>query len=733
MTMHPRDHRRLNLRSRLIFLVLLGGFILLFQLPVGWSNAADAPATAVVATKLSPGLTLTFGSNGAVDARDARLVALLVPAGTPASPFLPVGPFKATWTGVITTRIKDTYRFAAEGRGTLSFTLNDKPVLNLTGDFTNQPSLAIVLKKGKNRLVVTYQSAADGDANVRLLWATEGKPFEPIPPTSFSHDATNDVLARHTELRAGRELVATMRCMNCHQGTTGSMPESKQDAPNLTDIKSRLNANWVAYWVANPKALRPTASMPRVFRHDPAKPEPSTNAESVDVAAYLCGPSENQADATAVTTDPAILARGARVFTGLGCVACHVAPAVTDSDPTLNRVPLKYVRAKFKAGALHDFLLKPEAHYAWIKMPNFHLTEAEATAVAAWLWSGCKADALPPPGGIPNAANGKMLFETSGCLNCHATGDVAPKPAAVVDLTRADWSHGCAMVGSEKGVDYAFTPEQQQALHAFAATEWKPTLDRDPLPEFASRQMTALRCNACHSVDANDNVWANLDTEINSIQEGLPPRPPSTETKGNDAAGSKIAAGSITVFDTEPQGDQSRPPLTWTGEKLRPSWAASFIAGKVSYKPRMWIAARMPAFASRADLLAQGMAMSHGCPVTDEVRPPVDQPLAEIGKPLTSQTSFGCVKCHACGDQPAVAPFEAFAPNLSHVSDRLKHSYYTHWMRNPQYYLPGTKMPSFADADGNTPYKEVLNGVAADQYEAIWQYIQAGDHIVPAQ
>jgi hypothetical protein len=62
----------------------------------------------------------------------------------------------------------------------------------------------------------------------------------------------------------------------------------------------------------------------------------------------------------------------------------------------------------------------------------------------------------------------------------------------------------------------------------------------------------------------------------------------------------------------------------------------------------------------------------------------------------------------------------------------LRHDYYQRWMRNPQVYLHGTKMPSFGNAEGKTPYKDVLGGDAAAEYGAIWQYLQAGEKIVPA-
>jgi mono/diheme cytochrome c family protein len=698
--------------KRYIFIALVIAFIAIAQLPWQWSNhpnhvLADAPALAPAA-KLVPGLTLSFQdpSGKTVDARDARLVALMVPANTPASPALAPGKFTAVFTGLLTTKIKDTYRFAAEGRGDLTVTLNDKPLIDLHGDFANHPTDPVLLKKGKNKLVVKYTSPNDGDAVIRLLWAASGKTLEPISPNIFLRDESDEALTAHQAVRQGREIVASMRCIACHQGITGNMPELTQDAPNLAEIKTRLNTTWVANWINNPKALRPTATMPRLFHE-----RETLDDRAGDIAAYLT------TSDTPVTpaSDPAILARGARLFTGLGCVGCHVAPGVTDSDPTLNRVPLKYVRAKFKPEALLDFISKPEAHYAWIKMPSFHLSKDEAISLGSWLLANCAPDALAPLTKNFNGDNGKILFETSGCLNCHATGNSQPIAPAATDFARADFTRGCVADDPShigKGVDFSLTDDQRQSIRAFVATDWKPMLQRDPAPEFTARQMTLLRCNACHSMDGRDNLWANLDTEISTIEQNLPPRPDN---------------------DPEPKGDQSRPPLTWTGEKLRPSWMTAFIAGEIPYKPRQWVFARMPAFASRAELLTKGLTLSHGCPTADEGRPAIDQNLADIGKALTGQTRFGCVKCHAVAEQAALAPFEAEAPNFSHVESRLRHEYFTHWMRNPQYYLPGTKMPSFADVNGQTPYKDVLNGDAAAEYEAIWNYLRAGEKIVPEQ
>lgn len=708
------------MKSRFVFIAGVLAFVILMQLPWQWSRhsavIADVTTPAPV-VRLVPGLTLSFQTAGGetVDARDARLIALNVPAGESASPFLPPGAFQATFTGMLENKIKDTCRFAAEGRGDLLVTLNDKPILELHGDLANHPTDPVAIRKGKNKLSVLYKSPGDGDAVLRLLWAPSGKQLSPVTLVTkqiqLTHDSTDAVLLAHRAVRQGRELVASLRCMACHQGVTGSMPEMTEDAPNLVDLKSRLNQTWVAYWISNPRALRPTAMMPCLF-HSSAKQdgEPVIDDRAGDIAAYLTA-----ADAPEVpAADPVVAAHGARLFTGLGCVGCHVAPKVTDSDPSLNRVPLKHVRDKFKPEALREFLKKPEAHYAWIKMPNFHLSDVEATALSTWLLSVTKQE-LQPVKQAFNADNGKKLFESSGCMNCHAVGKTQTITPGAPDFASADFKRGCLADDRSqiaKGVDFQFTAEQIASIRALIASDWKSALQRDNLTEFAARQTAALRCNACHSIDGVDSVWSNADTEISSIEQNLPPRPDT---------------------DPEPKGDQSRPPLTWTGEKLRPSWMAAFIAGEIPYKPRTWLFARMPSFASRAYPLSRGMAMTHGCPVQDETRPPADAKLAEIGKSLTAQTGLGCVKCHAVADQAALAPFEAEAPNLAHVDARLRHDYFSRWMRDPQYYLPGTKMPSFANADGQTALKDVLGGDAAAEYEAIWNYLRAGDKIEPAQ
>ena len=248
---------------------------------------------------------------------------------------------------------------------------------------------------------------------------------------------------------------------------------------------------------------------------------------------------------------------------------------------------------------------------------------------------------------------------------------------------------------------------------ASIAAALKTSLDslaHDTRSEFAERQVHALNCVACHVRDGVPDVWAGLTEEAAKVTAALPP------------------------VEESIVGDQSRPDLTWVGEKLRPQWMASFIAGEIDYKPRPWLKARMPAFASRAKLIAEGFALQHAFPTEAAPLPPSDPQQAELGRKLVGrQGGFSCIQCHAVVDMKAFGAFEAQAINFMYTSERMNHDYFHRWVRDPQRYQPGTRMPQYADNAGKTPYKDILNGDAHPQFESIWQYLLQGRKMNPPE
>jgi len=83
---------------------------------------------------------------------------------------------------------------------------------------------------------------------------------------------------------------------------------------------------------------------------------------------------------------------------------------------------LKDVRLKLNRNWIPVWLKKPTDFRPTTKMPNFRLTDHQIQAISAYIWQSGFRDSIPKhkPG---NAAHGKELFETRGCLACHSIGE----------------------------------------------------------------------------------------------------------------------------------------------------------------------------------------------------------------------------------------------------------------------------------------------------------------------
>lgn len=621
------------------------------------AQAADRPQ----------GLTLSLASGSTTDHVVWPNAQLHVPAGDSASPFLPPGPFTATWSGLVAVELRSDYRFHIEGAGEVRLSLNGNEVLNGKLSPTNSLSSEPVrLTKGTNALLLTYTSPAQGDSFVRLYWSNPETPRNPIPGAVLSH-IPSDSLRAAERAHAGRDLFADARCVRCHEvGATPRMPDLDLDAPTLTGIGSRRGHGWLVDWVLNPHSLQPGTIMPAVFKG----PDARANAEAV--AAFLSslsGPAPEPVPAGDAEA-------GRALYEKLLCATCHNPPDATEPDPT--KISQKNVKSKFKPGALADFLLKPSRHYAWIRMPDFKLSPAEASHLAAHLLAhAAEGTAGSGPDDEALRSKGRKLVESSGCLNCHmlegAKSSLAAKPLS--DIPAARWTAGCladSIPDSSPAPAYRFTAEQRDNLRAFAATD-RLSLTRHTAADFLNRHSTHLQCTACHGHHEEFPSWDIL------------------------------------------------------GGKLRPEWAGPFIAGQDPWKPRPWLEARMPGFPAYARHLAEGLATRHGLPpVTPADAPPVAADIENGRKLVSANGGFSCTSCHGVGEFGATAVFEAPGINLAWSVQRLQQEYYQRWLRSPMSVDPNTKMPGYFDEEGNSPLPEFYEGNGPKTIHAVWQYLQLG-------
>lgn len=645
-----------------------------FSLSHGFRLSSAATVLAVLVSLLpargadaASGVLFSVTSGGVTDLEVTPNVWLNVPAGQPATPFVPPGPFTARWEGSVAADLRAEYSFIAEFSGEVKLTVNGTLALEAKGEGTQpEVSRAVKLNKGPNPFLVEYASPAKGDAFLRLYWTNSETPRNPIP-LGILTPATNAALAAAMKVRAGRDLWFESRCVRCHV-TSGTAPELSMDAPTFNGIGSRRSAAWMAKWIENPSALRPGTPMPQVF-HGAGAAEKATA-----VAAYL-GSLQGTAPAAGVPGD---VESGKALFEKLHCGACHVTPGGTEDRPGL--ISQKQVKAKFTPASLRAFLQKPEEHYAWIRMPNFRLSAEEAGNLAAYLESVADpAEAATPAADDALIARGKTLVAESGCLNCHtldgAKSTLVAKPLSELGADR--WTAGCLAASPAEGSKaprYAFSDEDRAGMKAFAATD-RASLSRSTDSDFLARQSRHLNCQECHGKFEGFPHW-------------------------------ELLYG-----------------------KLKPEWAARFIAGGEAWKPRPWLDSRMPAFPAYATGLARGLATVAGLPPVSPADPvPADAAaLATAGQKLVSANGgFSCISCHGVGDFAATQVFEAPGINLAHSVERLQPDFYRRWLRAPTSVDAESKMPVYFDETGRSPLPDVLEGDGPKTIAAIWEYLRLG-------
>jgi mono/diheme cytochrome c family protein len=631
--------------------------------------AASARAQPV---KTEPGLALTYTVGAASDTVSAPNAWLYVPAGQPPTPFLSAGKFTATFTGFISVDLRGDYLFKAEASGTVKVELGTNIVLEFTGDGkkASEPTKPVRLGKGNNALKVTFTSPASGDAMLRLLWSEKGSLWEPVHAGMVSRAVGNESLVQQNKLRLGRELFFEARCAKCHTTDAGA-PELTMDAPSFEGIGVRRHFGWMANWILDPKAQRATATMPKLLHG------PTAQADAEAIAAFLASQTGAR-DAGELKNDDESIESAKKLVEALHCTGCHNVPNIGDPDAT--KLNLTHVNAKFPPAALLAFLKNPGTHYAWTRMPKFNFKDGEAEQLAGFLSSIAPMAKQPgPPTDAAILARGKQLVQSNGCLNCHTLKlDNQFKAKPLAELAAAQWTAGClAEAAAGKAPHYDFARAEREALQAFAATD-RASLKRHVPVEFADRQARNLNCTSCH--------------------------------------------GQLDGF--------TRYELL--GGKLKPEWMAQFIAGETKYKPRHWLAHRMPAFPKYAADFAIGLAMTHGFPPQTPAEPPLDVELAKVGQKLIGvDGGFSCISCHSVGTAKAAQVFESEGINFSYAVERIQRAYYERWTRNPLRIEPQTKMPVYFQDDGSSPLPDVLGGDTAKQLDAFWQFFRLGDKATP--
>ena len=163
------------------------------------------------------------------------------------------------------------------------------------------------------------------------------------------------------------------------------------------------------------------------------------------------------------------------------------------------------------------------------------------------------------------------------------------------------------------------------------------------------------------------------------------------------------------------------PPLDGEGAKVHESWLYQFLKSPTTIRP--WIKYRMPTFDFTNEELKTVVDYFHNAAKQeieyDRVEKKPSPETIQAGKKLFEM--FQCIKCHQPSEAPTLGA-SFLAPDLTLSHERLKSQWIADWLKDPQAIQAGTMMPSFFP-DGQSPAKDVLEGDASKQIEAIRDYL----------
>ena len=493
-----------------------------------------------------------------------------------------------------------------------------------------------------------------------------------------------------SEPQVGELLLGELRCGACHSRKTA--PESlERAAPDLSDVGSRVSADFLRRFIASPSASHAGTTMPDLLA---AETEDQRNKIAEALTHFLVAQSPRKFQRNAIEDKDS--SAGKALFHSVGCVVCH-SPRDDNGVETTHEgvVELGHIPAKYSLASLGDFLLQPSRVRPSGRMPDMKLIPAEAKAVASYLLgkADVKAVAFEPQEKL--VALGKEQFQRLNCVACHKLGDV-PAAKSVGTLEGADVTRGCLSERPNKAPRFNLSPDQTKSIRVALAEKPEPPSDKERL----ATTLTAFNCIACHKRDDYGGVTEELNEYFRSSEKEL--------------------------------GDEGRipPPLTLVGAKLQKVAMKKVLFDGDGVRPYM--ATRMPQFGepnlrdlpelfARLDTVKKiefSLPKAEGMNQKERDR---EKEMRVAGRELVGDQGLNCIACHNFnGKTSGKAGIE-----LLTSTERIQPAWFAHFLRQPNTFRTRTVMPT-SWPGGQAVQKNILNGDTDRQIEAIWYYLSLG-------
>jgi mono/diheme cytochrome c family protein len=296
------------------------------------------------------------------------------------------------------------------------------------------------------------------------------------------------------------------------------------------------------------------------------------------------------------------------------------------------------------------------------------------------------------------AEQGRKLFASAGCASCHQlkeNGQAVASQFAAKSLGNLQTGAGCLSQSPGNGLPrFNLSPQQRTAITAALAALKSPSSRPAAVSEQIDRTLVTFNCYACHQRG-----------EIGGVEEAR--------------------IGLFTGTTPEMGDEGSIPPsLTGVGAKLTAEWLSGILANGANDRPYMHT--RMPKFGA-ANVGHLTALLEKVDTIEAVAKPAAHEPIdvqKTAGWQMVGDKGFSCIKCHTFGPYKATG---IQSIDLTIMTRRLREDWFKRYVRNPQIYRRGTRMPSAWPEIGPSLLTGILDADSDRQIHAVWLYLSDGN------